>query len=136
MARERNIKEWIGRNDDAMPPRSVFDRLWEKQGGKDAITDLPFQPGDKVVRDHIIPLADGGENRESNLQLITEQTHRKKTAQEALERAEYRTRRASHRGYARGPQPGSLPGNRIRYSRARGVHYDRFTGEIIKDTQQ
>lgn len=132
MPRDRNLKEWVGRSDNSMPPQKVFDRLWEKQGGKDAITGQPFQSGDKVVRDHILPLADGGENRESNLQLITEQTHRRKTAQEALARAEYRTRRASHRGYERGPQPGSLSGKRIQYSRARGVYYDRFTGEIVE----
>lgn len=132
MARERNIKEWIGRNDDAMPPRSVFDRLWAKQDGKDAITGLPFKPGDKVARDHVVPLIDGGENRESNLQLITEETHKLKTAREALARAEYRTRRASHRGYDLGAQPGSLPGKRIKYSRARGLWIDQATGEVVE----
>lgn len=135
MPRERNIKEWIGRTDEAMPPRSVFDRLWAKQDGKDAITGIPFKAGDKVVRDHVIPLADGGENRESNLQLITEETHKMKTAREALARAEYRTRRASHRGYELKRQPGSLPGKRVKYSPARGVWIDRATGEIVEVQQ-
>lgn len=102
----RAVPEWFGKNDDQMPPRSVFDRLWVKQDGKDAITGVPFKPGDRIVRDHIIPLADGGENRESNLQLILEATSIKKTSQEATERARYRSIRSKHRGYQRGERPG------------------------------
>lgn len=97
----RAIAEWIGRNDDAMPPRSCFDRLWAKQEGKDAITGLPFTSKDRVIRDHILPLADGGENRELNLHLITEQTHKAKTADEATERAKTRSLHERHRGYVR-----------------------------------
>lgn len=84
-----------------MPPRSVFDRLWEKQGGKDAITGVAFQTGDKIVRDHIVPLADGGKNVESNLQLILLDTHKPKTAAEATARAETRRIHEKHRGYVR-----------------------------------
>lgn len=84
-----------------MPPRSVFDRLWDKQGGKDAITGLPFTSKDKVVRDHIVPLKDGGENREGNLQLITEQTHFIKTGEEATARGKERRIHERARGYQR-----------------------------------
>lgn len=97
----RTVKEWIGRNDDAMPPRSCFDRLWEKQDGKDAITGVPFTKKDRVIRDHIIPLADGGENRESNLQLITYETHKPKTAAEATVRSKVRRVHERDRGYVR-----------------------------------
>lgn len=86
-----------------MPPRSVFDRLWDKQDGKDAITGLPFRPGDKVVRDHIVPLADGGTNTEGNLQLITEDTHKAKTGIEATARAKTRRVHERDRGYQRKP---------------------------------
>jgi 5-methylcytosine-specific restriction endonuclease McrA len=82
-----------------MPPRTVFDRLWEKQGGKDAITGIPFAANDKVVRDHILPLIDGGANRENNLQLITIETHATKTADEATRRGKERSVRAKARGY-------------------------------------
>jgi len=128
----RSVTEWIGRNDDVMPPKSVFDRLYVKQNGKDAITGIAFAPGDKICRDHIIPLIDGGENRESNLQLITEKQHKLKTAREAMERAKTRSVQHSHRSYVRGDQPGSMPGARIKYSRARGVFYDRVTGETVE----
>jgi 5-methylcytosine-specific restriction endonuclease McrA len=106
----RDVPEWIGRNDNAMPPRSVFDRLWDKQGGKDAITGLPFDSKSKVIRDHIIPLADGGENREANLQLITEETHKAKTGEEAGERAKVRRNHERHRGYVRSAPKLSGPG--------------------------
>lgn len=97
----RPVPEWIGRKPESMPPTSVFDRLWDKQDGKDAITGLPFQPGDKIVRDHIVPLANKGKNRETNLQLITEETHKTKTGEEATERAKERRTHERHRGYQR-----------------------------------
>jgi hypothetical protein len=110
----------------------VFDRLYAKQSGKDAITGLAFAPGDKICRDHIIPLIDGGENREGNFQLITEKTHKLKTAREAMERAKTRSVQHKHRSYVTGPQPGAMPGSRIKYSRARGVWVDRMTGQIVE----
>jgi 5-methylcytosine-specific restriction protein A len=103
MPMPRSVPEWIGKTDNAMPPRSVFDRLWEKQDGKDAITGLPFTSKDRVVRDHIVPLADGGENCESNLQLITEATHKLKTGAEATERGKSRRIHERDRGYVRAP---------------------------------
>jgi 5-methylcytosine-specific restriction endonuclease McrA len=99
----RDVKPWVGRNDNAMPPRSVFDRLWEMQGGKDAITGMPFTSKDKVIRDHIVPLKDGGKNVESNLQLITEATHKIKTASEATARGKERRIHERDRGYVRKP---------------------------------
>src|SRR4051812_46759889 len=97
----RTIGEWIGRTDNSMPPRSVFDRLYEKQGGKDAITGLPFTASDQIVRDHIVPLKDGGRNCESNLQLITLDTHKPKTAAEAKARGKERRIHERDRGYVR-----------------------------------
>lgn len=97
----RTVKEWIGKTDDSMPPNSVFDRLWALQDGKDAITGIPFTSKDRIVRDHRVPLADGGENRESNLQLITEQTHKPKTIAENKARAKTRRVRGRDRGYVR-----------------------------------
>lgn len=118
----RTVPEWVGRSDDAMPPRSVFDRLWAKQEGKSAISGLPFQPGDRVVRDHIVPLADGGENRETNLQLITEREHRLKTGREAMARAIDRSKREKHRGYVR--KPSRWPKRRQWAPRVRDVNED------------
>jgi 5-methylcytosine-specific restriction protein A len=121
----RSVKEWVARHDDQMPPQTVYDRLWDKQGGKDAITGIPFQPGDKIIRDHIVPLAENGENRESNLQLITEKTSKIKTAREAMERAEYRSVRGKHRGYDRDERPGFL-------TNRNGPLKRKMNGEIVR----
>jgi 5-methylcytosine-specific restriction endonuclease McrA len=99
----RTIPTWRGKTDDAMPPRSVFDRLWERQGGRDAITGMPFTSKDRVIRDHIVPLKDGGANDELNLQLITEATHKIKTASEATARGKERRIHERDRGYVRKP---------------------------------
>lgn len=108
----RRKPEWIGRTDDSKVPRSVWDALYELQGGKDAITGLPFLPGDKIVIDHKVPLknAEGG-NRQSNLQLITDETHKSKTAAEATARAKERRIHERDRGYVR-PKKSSFQTNR------------------------
>jgi 5-methylcytosine-specific restriction endonuclease McrA len=114
-----------------MPPRSVFDRLWLKQDGKDAITGVPFTSKDRVIRDHIIALADGGENRESNLQLITEETHKPKTVAENIKRARSRRIHERDRGYVR--KKSSFKTNRDGPLKRKmdGTLVNRKTGEIL-----
>jgi 5-methylcytosine-specific restriction endonuclease McrA len=114
-----------------MPPQTVFDRLWDRQEGKDAITGLPFTASDQVVRDHIVPLIDGGENRESNLQLIALKTHKLKTAREAMERAKVRSVRGKHRGYKR--KPSAFKTNRDGPFKIKmdGTVINRKTGEEV-----
>jgi 5-methylcytosine-specific restriction protein A len=110
----RAVPEWVGKRPESMPPRTVYDRLYDKQGGKDAITGVPFTSKDKIVRDHIAPLIDGGANTESNLQLVTEHTHKLKTAREAMERGKERSVRAKHRGYVTGQPKRQIQSPRFR----------------------
>lgn len=65
----REVKEWIGKNDDAMPPPSVFNRLYRKQNGICPECTRELKVGN-ITRDHIKALIFGGENRERNLRLI------------------------------------------------------------------
>lgn len=84
----RTIPEWIGKTDDSVPPPRVKQRiLVERQDRKCALTGAPIPPGITPHYDHIIPLRDGGENRESNLQAVMPDAHKRKTAREAKERA-------------------------------------------------
>ncbi|RIY00177.1 HNH endonuclease [Aureimonas flava] len=46
--------------------------------------------------DHITPLADGGENVESNLQILCGDCHKLKTAAEASQRAAVRSLKVKH----------------------------------------
>lgn len=76
----RSTPEWIGKRDETQPPPRVIARLALEQGGRCACgCTRKFSPRDKPQADHIIALINGGENRESNLQLLIEACHRKKT---------------------------------------------------------
>lgn len=71
-------------------------RLLEKQDDKCADCGRPFVHGVRVNRDHIVPLADGGENREANFQLLCNWCHTEKTGTEATSRS--KTRRIKLKG--------------------------------------
>ena len=92
----RKVDEWIGRSDDAMPGRLVKDRLARAQGDCCATCRHAFGPKRLAHCDHIVPLIDGGENRESNLQMICTDCHKAKTGAEATARAKSRDIRAAH----------------------------------------
>ena len=100
----RSVPEWIGRTDDTDPPPRVKLRVFEKHGGCCDGCKRKLFPGDLVEFDHIVPLADGGENRESNLQPMCPGCHQPKTAKEARQRAEGRRKRAKHHGFKRKTQ--------------------------------
>ena len=75
----RSTVEWIGRTNDAMPPKSVCLRILARQGGKCALTRVVIRDGDETTPDHIKELILGGENRESNIQIILRSAHPAKT---------------------------------------------------------
>jgi 5-methylcytosine-specific restriction endonuclease McrA len=54
--------------------------------------------GEVTHADHIVPLKDGGQNREANLQLVTVAAHRDKTVLENTARAKERRVRLKHAG--------------------------------------
>lgn len=92
----RKVDEWIGRNDDAMPGKLVRDRLSRAQGDCCATCRHAFGPKRLAHCDHIVALIDGGENRETNLQMICTDCHKVKTGGEATARAKSRDIRAAH----------------------------------------
>jgi 5-methylcytosine-specific restriction endonuclease McrA len=94
----RTVAEWIGRTPDARPPKSVIDRLFLRQKGRCALTGLKVRAGEKTHADHIVPLKDGGENRETNLQLVIAAAHAEKTSDENSARAKERRIRLKHAG--------------------------------------
>lgn len=94
----RAVPEWIGRSADSKPTKAVIDRLFLKQMGRCAITGKKFMPGDRPHADHIVPLKDGGANRETNLQLVFARAHREKTADENAARDKERRMRMKHNG--------------------------------------
>lgn len=93
----RNVaKEWIGRRPESMPGKLVLLRLYSRQNGLCACgcgRVMSFDR-DKIDCDHVLALIDGGENRESNLQLLLNEHHKAKTSAEATARAAERDHKA------------------------------------------
>lgn len=123
----RSVPEWRGRTDDSMPPARVKDRIRERQGNRCAISGVLLGPGVKVEYDHIVPLWLGGANTESNLQAVTSESHKAKTATEAKVRAKANRVRKKHLGIKNEKKSNwSRLGKRMD-----GTVYDKRTGEII-----
>lgn len=106
----RTVDEWIGRTDDAMPPARVKDRIIARQGNRCALTGREFRPGDKIEFDHAVALWLGGENRESNLQAVIAEAHKRKSAAEMTVKAKVDRQRQKHLGL-RKPKA-TIPGSR------------------------
>lgn len=96
MARSR--PEWFGKTDDSMPGIHVLLDLYTSQNGICACPDncglVMNLDRDEIDCDHKIPLKDGGENRQSNLQLMFRAHHRKKTSGENVARGKERQHKA------------------------------------------
>ncbi|WP_313193130.1 HNH endonuclease signature motif containing protein [Shinella zoogloeoides] len=124
----RSVDEWIGKTDDAMPPPRVKDRIRERQGNLCALTGIELRPGVKVEYDHIVPLWLGGANSESNLQAVSSDAHKRKTAAEAKVRAKCNRTRKAHLGIK--SKKKSSWGNLGQ--RMDGTIYDKRTGEVVR----
>lgn len=96
----RPVPEWIGKRPESMPPATVRQRILERESGlchvcQGAIT----KPGWHA--DHVPPLKDGGENRESRIFPAHDVCHRRITAQQAIDRAPVERQKLKHTGAAR-----------------------------------
>lgn len=89
--------------------------------------------GKRVEIDHYpIPATDEGSDTLENAVACCVNCHAFKTANYDIPMQAKGKRVATrHMGLS---QPGSLPGARIKYSRARGVWIDRMTGQIVEPT--
>jgi len=94
----RAVTEWVGKTPDAKPPKAVIDRLFLRQGGRCGLMGRKIRAGEVTHADHIVPMKDGGQNKESNLQLVLAEAHREKTADENSARAKERRIRLKHAG--------------------------------------
>jgi len=92
----RTVKPWVGKTDDAMPPKSVKLRILDRQQNLCAITGLPFDAKHKPQFDHKTPLWLGGANSEENLQAIRSDPHKAKTSAEAKVRGKVMANAAKH----------------------------------------
>jgi len=99
----RAVKEWIGKTPNSRPTWAVIERLLEKQENRCAgPCHQEIGDGNAYDADHIVELKDGGENRESNLQLLCRKVcHKTKTRIRNIARANEKRTRKSMARYAR-----------------------------------
>ncbi|MBZ5761528.1 HNH endonuclease [Rhizobium sp. VS19-DR104.2] len=124
----RDVPEWIGRTDNTAPSEACKRRILDRQDERCAITGVALRDGVRVHWDHKVPLWLGGENREGNLQAITEAAHKAKTATEATVRAKINRNRAKRHGNKKGSGLTHPTFKRL----MDGTVVRRDTGEIVK----
>lgn len=99
----RPVKEWVGRRPESMPPPKVRQRILERENSTCHICKGRIdKPGWHA--DHVPPLKDGGENRESRIKPAHAKCHRLLTAKQAVERAPIERKKLKHTGAARPKQ--------------------------------
>ena len=100
----RSVPEWVATHDDqAIPPR-VRARVFERCGGRCAVCSRKIGPADAWQADHIVALANGGEHREGNLQVICGWCHKAKTREDVAIKAKGAKVRARHLGIKAPPK--------------------------------
>lgn len=94
----RSVPEWIADHDDQSIPPRVRVRLFEAAAGRCAACSRKIGPADTWQADHIIALVNGGEHRETNLQVLCDWCHKVKTREDVAIKAKGAKVRARHLG--------------------------------------
>lgn len=113
----RSVDEWIGKNDDAMPPPRVRQRIIERENRICHICKGQISEGKPWHADHVPPLKDGGENRESAIFPAHPICHQGLTAKQASDRAKVERNKQKASGAQRSKQTipsAPFPGKRER----------------------
>ena len=106
----RSTPEWIGKTDDTKIPGRVKARVFVAHGGICNETGRKIAPGDEWDCDHVQALANGGENRESNLAPVLREAHKEKTRRDVAQKSKDARVRSKHLGVHESKSP--LPGGR------------------------
>lgn len=81
-AQGRSVTEWVGKTPDAKVPDSVRLRILRRAESKCYLTGILIADGQAFDLEHVKPLEEGGEHRESNLRPVLRLPHELKTAAE------------------------------------------------------
>lgn len=120
----RSVPEWIGKTDDASLPPRVRLRIFDKYKGCCANCGRTIVGKLKAAFDHIIALINGGQNRETNFQLLCHECHGGKTASDIKEKSIHYNKRISGLGLR---NKKLMPG-----SRGSGIRR-RMSGEVWRE---
>ena len=97
----RALPEWIGANDDTALPARVKVRLFDAAGKCCQKCGRPLRGADKPEYDHIVALINGGQNRESNIQVLCAWCHKPKTKLDVAEKSRVTRKRQKFLGIKR-----------------------------------
>ena len=95
---KRSVPEWIGKTPDTAVPPRVRDRVFQAHEGMCHLTGRKITAADRWELDHILALANGGENRESNLAPALSKAHKAKTVDDVRQKAKNDRIRKKHIG--------------------------------------
>lgn len=96
----RTVKEWIAKNDDEKIPTRVQDRIYSRCDGRCCECGVRVVGKIRPAFDHIRALINGGQHRESNLQLLCKQPcHAEKTKRDVAEKSVSYRKRVKHLGF-------------------------------------
>ena len=94
----RSVPEWVGATPDTPVPDRVELRVWDKKKGRCHRCTRKIPTGDNWVLEHVKALINGGENRESNLDLTCSWCVPEKNAEDMAEKSKVATIRKRHLG--------------------------------------
>lgn len=107
----RSVDEWIGKTDDSPVPDRVKIRIFDRYHGRCYLSDRKILPTDKWQCEHIIAIANGGQNRESNLAPALIEPHKVKTKADRRVQSKIYKIRKRHLGLKR-PKGRPIPGTK------------------------
>ena len=107
----RKVPEWKGATHDSQIPPRVKVRLFERFHGRCNHCGTRIVGGRLPAYDHITPLIGGGENRESNLQLLCSPCHGTKTKIDVAEKSKLYHKKVKAIGIRRKRR--TIPGRRF-----------------------
>jgi 5-methylcytosine-specific restriction protein A len=119
----RAVPEWIGKSDDTPVPARVKLRVLDLGDARCINCLRTITPGMAWECDHIIAIANGGMNRESNLQPLCLICHLHKTGEDVAAKSRTARIRIKHYGLKK-PKGRPMPG-----TRASGIR-KRMSGKI------
>ncbi len=121
----RSVPEWIGTTPDSAVPKRVRARVFARYRATCHWSGRPIRAGDAWDVDHVVALANGGENRESNLAPILKgRPHQEKTAQDVEKKSKANRLRDKHFG---------LQKKRSQFATAKSGRFkQKITGETVR----
>jgi len=119
----RATDEWIGKNDDSVPPPRVRLRVFDTARGCCHLCGRKIGGGEYWQCDHVVALCNGGANAESNLKPACRNCCHTKTAADVAEKSKVASMRKKH----------LLPKERGRgFRRPEGAKFDWSAGRYVK----